>query len=349
MIPCALQHVNSTNCKASWETRHATKTDEAGNVWIGEWYDLVNGDSIWLEGNLPKNGQTVQHQWLNFASIKWNLTKFVTLATIIWWKSSCFFNHGISWDVSCIFSRMPWGIALALGVIFKKDGECDRSQACKPNVCSEKVFKQVIRRAGYGPHVPSKWLVFFFWIMWYVYIDTMRSMSTAEFAAQNDHLTLSTWDYYGLCIHFTTDFAPLPPRFSHGSGSIHSLTGPSFICPAASYAFPFEVLGGACWKPEFGFECTYFALKIWRLRDVENEIFIGTHVLRKHPFEAMFFLSAVCKTPRQPVHRQEFVKLGWSNIRKVWLDGNFLTGTIPVSWLIGRTSFGKEELVLVNW
>lgn len=37
------------------------------------------------------------------------------------------------------------------------------------------------------------------------------------------------------------------------------------------------------------------------------------------------------------------MKLGWSNIRKVWLDGNFLTGTIPVSWLIGRTNFGKEE------
>ena len=182
-------------------------------------------------------------------------------------------------------------------------------------------------------------------------------MSAAEFAAQNDHLTLSTLDYYGLCIHFTTDFAPLPPRFSHGSGLIHSLTGPSFICPAASYAFPFEVLGGAWWKPEFGFECTYFALKICRLRDVENESFIGTHsyrALRKDPFGAMFILSLepccticgvwkVCKAPRQPVHRQEFVKLGWSNIRKVWLDGNFLTGTIPVSWLIGRTNFGKEE------
>lgn len=158
-------------------------------------------------------------------------------------------SHGM---FLAFFSRMPWGIALALGVTFKKDGECDRSQACKPNVCSEEVFKQVTDRAGYGPHVPSKWLVFF--KMWYVYIDTM---STAEFAAQNDHLTLSTWDYYGLCIHFTTDFAPLPPRFSHGSGSIHSLTGPSFICPAASYAFPFEVLGGACWKPEFGWVWMY--------------------------------------------------------------------------------------------
>jgi len=45
-----------------------------------------------------------------------------------------------------------------------------------------------------------------------------------------------------------------------------------------------------------GFECTYFVLKICTLRDVENEIFIGTHsyrALRKDPFAAMFFLSAV--------------------------------------------------------
>lgn len=53
----------------------------------------------------------------------------------------CFFNNGISWDVSCFFSRMPWGIALALGVIFKKDGECDRPLASKSNVCSE-IFYQ---------------------------------------------------------------------------------------------------------------------------------------------------------------------------------------------------------------
>ena len=153
---------------------------------------------------------------------------------------------------------MPWGIALALGVIFKKDGECERSQACNPNVCSEKVLKQVIHRAGYGPHVPSKWLACFFWIMWYVYIDTMRSMSAAEFAAQNDHLTLSTWDYTMDCVYtLPLTLLHCHPRFSHGSGSIHSLTGPSFICPAASYAFPFEVLGGACWKPEFGWVWMY--------------------------------------------------------------------------------------------
>ena len=39
------------------------------------------------------------------------------------------------------------------------------------------------------------------------------------------------------------------------------------------------------------FECTYFVLKICRLRDVENEIFIGTHsyrALRKDPFAAIF-------------------------------------------------------------
>lgn len=68
-----------------------------------------------------------------------------------------------------------------------------------------------------------------------------------------------------------------------------------------------------------------------------------------HVFLTICGVWEVCKAPRQPVHRQEFVKLGWSNIRKVWLDGNFLTGTIPVSWLIGRTNFGKEELVLANW
>ena len=47
MIPCALQHVNSTNCKASWETRHATKTDEdALRDSTGAWSDFQEGPSF---------------------------------------------------------------------------------------------------------------------------------------------------------------------------------------------------------------------------------------------------------------------------------------------------------------
>lgn len=197
-------------------------------------------------------------------------------------------SHGMC---LAFFSRMPWGIALALGVIFKKDGECDRSQACKPNVCSEKVFKQVIHRAGYGPHVPSKWLVFF-WIMWYVYIDTMRSMSTAELQhkrtiSRSQHGT--TMDcVYTLpltLLHCHPGFPMARDRYTAWQDQVSY---------AQQLPMPFllrcsVVLAGS--QSLVWFECTYFVLKICRLRDVENEIFIGTHsyrALRKDPFAAIF-------------------------------------------------------------
>ena len=31
MVPCALLHVENSGCKASWETRHATKDDPGQN------------------------------------------------------------------------------------------------------------------------------------------------------------------------------------------------------------------------------------------------------------------------------------------------------------------------------
>lgn len=41
--------------------------------------------------------------------------------------------------------------------------------------------------------------------------------------------------------------------------------------------------------------------------------------------------SFICPAASYRFAFEEFVKLGWSNIRKVWLDGNFLTGTIPAN------------------
>ena len=43
---------------------------------------------------------------------------------------------------------------------------------------------------------------------------------------------------------------------------------------------------------------------------------------------------------------QEFLELGWSNIRKVWLDGNFLTGRIPAN--IGEAWPQLESLDLYD-
>ncbi|CAE8587819.1 unnamed protein product, partial [Polarella glacialis] len=39
--------------------------------------------------------------------------------------------------------------------------------------------------------------------------------------------------------------------------------------------------------------------------------------------------SFKCRDASYSFHFEEFLQLGWTNVRKVWLDGNFLTGGIP--------------------
>ena len=92
MIPCALQHVNSSNCKVSWETLHASKSEEAGE-----------------EPGMVETGPKMDpNEWSTWQD---TTSKMITLF--------------VSWTIlgRPLISqfRMPWETAMVDGVISKKD------------------------------------------------------------------------------------------------------------------------------------------------------------------------------------------------------------------------------------